>query len=352
MENIIFIARTQFYRNKNTAVSNDFIESLTKSCKYNIHLFWDNTCHDHLRTEITRLSPKLIMIFDINNVSSIMKNFSFIYSSGIQIGVFLEDTYYITSNTGNCEYTKLANYLVFWYKNKSIIDSYERVFPGKYITNIGSRYVNTNMYNDYGMEKTCDILLYGTRTFNYPYKIEQLDSIQNYIKKYEQHHNTKVSSNTLIPFYPLRCKLEGILNKLYNKYRIRILPETSILDPAIQKIANEELSMLINQSYLTIACPGIADVMMHKFLEITASKSVILGKYPSDYKDLFEGNIIEVDEYMEDEQIIKIIDEALADKKKLGEMSERMYEKVHKEHNLDKATESFEQVIDEILFCK
>ena len=107
--------------------------------------------------------------------------------------------------------------------------------------------------------------------------------------------------------------------------------------------------MLINQSYLTVACPSIADVMMHKFMEISASKSVILGKYPSDYKDLFEGNIVELDEFMDEDQIVQIIENALADKVKLEEMSERLYKKVHEEHNLRKASENFERVIDDII---
>jgi hypothetical protein len=243
----------------------------------------------------------------------------------------------------------LATSLIFWYKNKSAIDSYKKIFPEKYITNIDSRYVNTNIYKDYGMDKKYDILIYGARSFVYPYKMENMDSIQEYIKKYEHHHNVSISLNELVHFYPLRFKLTQILQKLADKYRICILPETSILNPTIKKIANEELSMLINQSYLTVACPAIADVMIHKFMEIAASKSVILGKYPSDYKDLFEGNIVEVNEFMEDEQIIKIIDDALSDKNKLLEMSERLYKKVHEEHNLEKASECFEQVIDNLL---
>jgi len=84
-------------------------------------------------------------------------------------------------------------------------------------------------------------------------------------------------------------------------------------------------------------------------MEIPASNSVILGKYPSEYKDLFEGNIIEVDEFMEDEKIINIIDDALSDKNKLLEMSQRLYNKVHAEHNFNKAIEDFNDVACRII---
>jgi hypothetical protein len=114
-------------------------------------------------------------------------------------------------------------------------------------------------------------------------------------------------------------------------------------------VANENLAMLINQSYLTIACPSIADVLFHKHLEIPASKSVILGSYPTEYSDLFKGNIIEVNEFMDDEEIITIIDNALSDKQKLLDMSETFYKKIHEEHNLLKACENFNEILDKIL---
>ena len=44
--------------------------------------------------------------------------------------------------------------------------------------------------------------------------------------------------------------------------------------------------------------------MMHKYLEISASKSVILGNIPSDYEDIFRGNIVEVTEFMSDNDIL------------------------------------------------
>ncbi len=93
MKSIFFIARTQFYRNTHTTVSNDFILSLTKSNTYAIHLFWDDSDMDYFKKELERLSPRLIVIFDINCVSNEMNRFSFIYSLGIPISVFLEDTY-------------------------------------------------------------------------------------------------------------------------------------------------------------------------------------------------------------------------------------------------------------------
>jgi hypothetical protein len=41
---------------------------------------------------------------------------------------------------------------------------------------------------------------------------------------------------------------------------------------------------VINQSYLTISCSSIADVLLHKHLEISASKSVISRENDCDPK--------------------------------------------------------------------
>ena len=130
-----------------------------------------------------------------------------------------------------------------------------------------------------------------------------------------------------------------------HKYKVKILPESTIDS---SKIVNEDLAKLINQSYLTIACSSIADVLLHNHLEIPASKSVILGSYPSDYKKLFAGNIVEVNEFMSDDMILSIIDSYLQNKKQLAEMSNKIYNKIRNEHNLDKALEDFNYIIKSI----
>ena len=85
---------------------------------------------------------------------------------------------------------------------------------------------------------------------------------------------------------------------------------------------------------------------MHKFLEISASNSTIIGKCPSDYIDLFEENMINVDEFMSDETIIQIIDNALNDKSRLLEMSKILCETVHRDHNLTEALINFDEILD------
>jgi hypothetical protein len=346
MNNIVFIVDYYYYKNGFGKTSYNFVNYLTKSKKYNINLFYTDQYYKDVHTEIIKINPEMIIVFEMNSFQKKTKSFNFIFTLKIPIYLFMDDTYYISSKTANCKYTKLVNGFIFWYKNDMIKKSYEVKYPLKKIINFSSRYVNTNIYKDYNLEKKYDILLYGTRNYDYDYKNEELIPIQQWISNYENINNVII--NDKINFYPLRSKLENILinnwHKLKNRYNfnIIILDEKSIDN---SKIANENLSKLINQSYLTIACSSIADVLLHKYLEISASKSVILGNYPSDYKNLFDGNIIEVNEFMSDKEILSIIIEALQNKDKLKEIADRLYEKVINEHNLDKAVEDFDNII-------
>jgi uncharacterized protein (DUF1919 family) len=344
VKKIVFLADYCFYKNSFGKTSYNFINNIAKSNLFNITIFYTDEDILYVKNKINQINPDLIIVFEINAFQEQTKKFNFIFELEKLIYLFLDDSYYISSITDNCIYTPKVNGIIFWYKSDAVINSYKKKYPDKNILNLSSRFINTSIYKDYELEKNCDILLYGTRHFKYNYKNEQIDSIQNWVKKYEQTNNTII--NKKISFYPLREKIESILQNNLQKYRVRILPEGTINN---SNIANEDLAKLINKSYLTVACSSIADVLLHKHLEIAASKSVILGSYPSDYQDTFEGNVVEVNEFMSDDEIINIIDKALADKKNLERMSNRIYEKVHQEHNLDKALESFNKVFNEVL---
>ena len=91
---------------------------------------------------------------------------------------------------------------------------------------------------------------------------------------------------------------------------------------------------------------------MAKYFEIPASYSAILGDIPSDYEDLFKGNIVEVTEWMSDEDILNIIDKALSDKEKLWEMTKRLGDRVHSECDLESGKKNMDEVFSNIVFYK
>ena len=342
---ILFIADYYYYKNANGKTSHNFMNYISgKGFNHNIKIIYTDYNISDAYNEIIIYNPDIIIFFEINAFQSQTQNFKFVFDLNKKVFVFLDDSYYITSLTSKCECINYCDGIIFWYRNDRILNSYKRKFPNKITLNFDSRYVNTEIYRDYKLEKKYDIFIYGNRNFLYNYKNEELEPIQNYIKNYEYKNNIII--NDKINFYPLRSKLETILTKNSHKYSLVFLPESTIDN---SQIVNEDLSKLINQSHLTVACSSIADVLLHKHLEIPASKSVILGSYPTDYKDLFEGNIVEVNEFMSEEEIITIIDNALSNKDKLNEMSNRLYAKIHNEHNLQKAQEDFNNLISSLI---
>ena len=144
----------------------------------------------------------------------------------------------------------------------------------------------------------------------------------------------------------MRTKLEKLLIKHKNKYKLHIINQASIFDASI---ANEELSKLINKSWLTLSTCTRADIPMAKYFEIAASYSGILGNIPSDYTKLFKNNIIEVTEWMDDNEILNIIDNALKDKKKLSKIITKLGDIIHKEYNLEAGVKDMDNIFEEIL---
>jgi hypothetical protein len=161
--------------------------------------------------------------------------------------------------------------------------------------------------------------------------------------KYESNYNNQLNEPHY--FYPLRKRVEDLLLKNSTKYRLYIVKPATIYDG---DIANESLSELINQSHLTLACSSRADIAMAKFFEIPASYSAILGDIPSDYNHLFKDNIVEVNEWMSDEEILNIIDKSLEDKDKLWEITKRLGDRVHEEYNLQAGTKNMDNVYNSI----
>jgi hypothetical protein len=85
-------------------------------------------------------------------------------------------------------------------------------------------------------------------------------------------------------------------------------------------VTREELSKLINQSWLTVATKSINNLLFMKYYEIAFSNSVVLGDYPDLEENYFNSNMIALDIDMSESQIISTIKLALSNKERLIEM--------------------------------
>jgi hypothetical protein len=345
-EKIVFIAESLYFRDMSAKVCNHFITHIQKECKdFDITIFWTDQSLEFVKASITAISPSLIIFFDINSFSHTTKNFDFVFEYNIPVYLLIDDSYYIHRNMIPCECVQKTHGIILWYKNEKALRSLKYTFPQKQILNLSSRFVNTNVFYDRQLPKKYDILLYGSRHYEYTYKKEKNNqAIQEYIQNYESFYSCEIDNEQGIEFYPLRNRMMMFLEKYKNKYNIKIVPEACYDSP----IANEDLSTLINQSHLTIACCSIADVLLHKYLEISASGSIILGNIPSDYRNMFENRVVEIDEFMGDEEINFKIDYALANKRLLSSMSSNLKTEISRKHTLECAVNNFSSVVNDI----
>ena len=177
----------------------------------------------------------------------------------------------------------------------------------------------------------------------YNFKKENLPVINEYIKKWENHYKRKMPEE--INFYSLRERLENLL-KNQKKYNILFLPEKNSYE---SQIKNEELSKLLNKSRMAVACSTLADICMHKYMEILASHCMILGNIPTDYQSMMKDKICEVTLNMTDNQILAKIDSYLNDADKLEKLTDELYNDVHNNHNYDEAIKDFNVLFENII---
>lgn len=343
LQNVIFIAEFNHYKRWPGKSYYDLVTYVQKHTKnYKIHLFWTDDAKDRIIETIKTTSPSLIVFFITGCIKAECSNLMDIFQMKIPVACAMLDMFF--PYYGKTDYT-LPDALIHIGKNDGIVSCYQEIFPNKCVTSFSSRFINLCRFKDYKLEKKYDILIYGTRTYDYPFKKEELPAVQRFISAYEKEKNVCVEDDTLINFYYLRKRLETLIEKNQERYRVKILPKSGIYDATV---ANEDLSKLINQSHLTIACTTVCDVMMHKYLEISASKSVILGNIPSDYEDIFRGNIVEVTEFMSDNDILDKIDSALNNPEQLASMANRLYNEIREKHSIEHSVSNFEEVFQEI----
>ena len=310
--NVVFILAHELYRDRDPKVLLDMFTFYQNNSNNNVSIIWTDHRRNYNRKKISDSKPDIIIFGDIDTIRY-GNSFDYVFNTGIHISLISTDFFYL-DQCKNCQYIKRCKSLIHLGKCKSLTDKYEKEFPEKKIMSTKSRYVNTQRFKDYKLDKKYDLLIYGSRG----------------------------------DFYPLRVKLKNILTKLRKKYKVKIIGQTGGLEK--MNVCNEKLSQIINQSYLTVATTGkIASIPFFKYNEISASNSFLLGDIPEDYRELYEGNIVEVTLEMSEEEIIKKIDEALKDKDKLIEKTNKFSEKIRKEHNLDEFTKDLDSIIRELL---
>lgn len=194
------------------------------------------------------------------------------------------------------------DYLLYHYKTYIFYSQYNFMNKQFYFPH----FIDHNINKDYGLEKKYDILFYG---------------------------------NDWIKVYPFRNRLKKLLRK--SNFNTLII---EIKNP----VCGEELAKLINQSWIVISTKSYHNLLLQKYIEIAMCKSVICGDFPDLEEKIFEGNMIYIDIFMKDDEIINILKNNLSDKNKLLEMAKKSYE-TSLNYTYEKGNELFNNIITNII---
>jgi Glycosyl transferases group 1 len=195
------------------------------------------------------------------------------------------------------------------------LDFFRRSCPGTefYWTPNG---VNLDLFQDYGLPKESDVIIYGMLEPN---------------------------------IYPFRCRLAELLSTATD-LRIRHIRHPGYyphLEGTTEPIiAGAALGRAINQAWIGIATRSIYQCLLMKHLEIAACGTLIAGNVPDWHRPAFEGSYLELREDQTDEEILAAIRNCLADKAKLTAMARRAQRPVKRDYT----TETFADLV--IAICR
>tara|TARA_B100001094_G_C18191818_1_gene807814 strand:- start:633 stop:5519 length:4887 start_codon:yes stop_codon:yes gene_type:complete len=179
-------------------------------------------------------------------------------------------------------------------------------------------YIDDNLFNiNNNINKEIDILLYG---------------------------NTS-------SFYPFRNRLLEILNNNHNLFNFKYLPFPGFGDRDncnYNPIIGKELSNYINKSKITICTSSMFNYFIKKYIEIPLSNSVLAGNFPKQEKNIFDNNMIYIDDDMEDKEIINKLKFYLDNDNLLNEMRDNSY-KISCNYTYKKGLDEFNNIINNII---
>lgn len=274
-------------------------------------LMWGSTRIGHVYKDddrfncIKQFNPDIIVIIEgsIPHRSPFYDAFFQTFAGKVPLVSLIDDYFhfkYITTSA----FFPLIDAIIFTTRHSKYTLEFKKYKIVKALT----PHINNDFFQNWKLSKKYDIVLYGS--YNSPMKEE------NYSPPVHDYFNERgLTPPSEYDFYKFRTRLFRLIKNTprYNVHHI----ETPIYGGNNCPIRTVQLSNLINQAYLAVATPSIIDKAMNKYWEILASGTIVLGSIPSDYRAELQPWTIEVTDYMSDEQILLIIDEALIDKKRI-----------------------------------
>ena len=249
-----------------------------------------------------------IRVFRHSSVHTILPFLPIIKKIGSVIYTYIEDFMYIEETHYFLKTHRLEN-IIFSMKHSAFEKKYLKKNPN-YKISVLHHFFDLNMFPPFIEKKKYDILIYG---------------------------------NCNKRIYPIRYFLKKLFQR--KKYRFKII-ESNHYKLESDSIIGKELYKEINNSYITLATTGKYKFFTKKYQEIPLSGSMIFGTIPENYKDIYNSENIIVLSNLNDETIIKTIDEHLEKKDLLLEKIKNFQKVIRKKFCMENAYLELKKIIE------
>lgn len=165
-------------------------------------------------------------------------------------------------------------------------------------TYVIEHHINPTIFRDYGLPKEHDLIIYGS---------------------------------VLPSVYPFRHRVCQLMlqSRRFNVLRLEMKDHFYNAETC-----GEGLARKINQSWLGLSTTSNFDYLVRKYFEIPACRAVVLGNMNEQGRAIFGDNYVHVDDSMTDSRILSVVADALANRSRLQECADRMYQVMHTRHTL------------------
>ena len=309
--NLIIIANFEELKNRPDKLDYYFFEHLKNNSIYKIILCENNP--DEMKKNINIDSILIIFSCSLELTKYTNKKIYYIYDINCTCKYGCDGTTKKCKFINQQMYIKQNNFDYIWYKYETSITNRLNV-QGFKSYKFPHMIFDPNIHKDYNLEKKYDILFYGG---SYPES------------------------------YPFRNRLYYILQKNTDKFNILFLPYTK--KHPEKMICGIELNKLISQSWMTCTCCSVSNILVAKYYEIGLGGSVVLGDYPEyETEQYLKENMIYINRFMTDDEIVNIIEQSIKDKKKLLEYSSNTKKYIGKNYMYSNGVEKFDNFFTNI----
>jgi len=182
----------------------------------------------------------------------------------------------------------------------------------------------------------------GINVVEYPHLLDFAKKNQNPTKDFDVFISGQMTQQS----YPTRFKLTNFFLARPNKYRILYLPHPGYrLNNITHNYYGQNYIDLASRCRLGVVCTGDDDTLVMKYLEFASANTLPIGDTPSNMPQDAERMVVKVSKSMSDEEIEKIVDDALSNHDVITQRSQQYQDVMSSAYDLSRVSTIFENVL-------